>query len=785
MREWKLESNAPTNLLLTSDFRIQGAYSKYDNTWELQLEGSDRGGISLYSTLSLRSLSTRIFPVFTSNSLTKIKVSEFNNTPQIRKFSTNFVEFSYSPFEGLDLTTQIWLPDHQTVLSKTNITNNADQPFEGGIHWVMQLTPLQTGITTRVDEENRDFFLSAQSQNSWATFWLSQGAKPGAFSYPSLMLPVQLFPGVSTTHEWVFTCDENPENRFELCKSKPTNAEAFIARMEVLQQRDEIQIFSGNEDWDAVFAFSQKNALQLLLPDVEAGQPAILVKNRNPEQQNIVDYKDFPPIDTLPIFQLWYFLGVVPGAFQTFYQLINRYLNYCQPAEKKINQLPFPMLAEIVFTLYEKTNDHHLLVKAFPILIRFLEQWFTDLHDQDQDGIPEWSHAYQSQVEILPIHNRWHPAGNGIDTRWIESPYLAGLLQHELAITIKIAEILNTSDSVDWLSLKYEVLTKFIHESFHPRKKIYRYRDSITHNSPQGYILYEGLGSGNFKINKILRSEQRLTIKIFNNPDTTRKTVIYIHGKTKQGTTVEEISAKQIGWSDRVGMAASHFVYTKVDSIELANVSADERIEVTTADFTQEDITSIFPLWANNITPQRVKHLIDRWLIPELLQPFGLPYIPVKTQPEESDQFNSVDLIQNRFIIEGLIKHQQLDLALALFENIMQAVIKNLKMFKKFYKFYDASDGYGSGDYNIVNGLIPIETFLKLIGIGFWTHEKIEFTHYNPFPNPIKIQYRATTILCEKDQFRVIFPGGNQFEVNGKLPVRFSIKPELNSRKEP
>ncbi len=166
---------------------------------------------------------------------------------------------------------------------------------------------------------------------------------------------------------------------------------------------------------------------------------------------------------------------------------------------------------------------------------------------------------------------------------------------------------------------------------------------------------------------------------------------------------------------------------------------------------------------------------MDRWLIPELMQPYGLPLMPVNKQPQESDRFNSVDLFLNRFILEGLIKHGQVVLASELYTNLMNAVVKNLKLFKRFYKTYDASDGYGSGDYNIVNGLLPVETFLRLIGIGFWSESKIEFTHYNPWNEPIRLQHRATTIVCDQDNFEITFPGGDSFQIKGDLPQRFFL----------
>lgn len=776
MHDWQLGLKDPYSLLLTSDFRVRGIHEKYDNTWELQLEGSDRGGICLYSTLSLRTLSTRIFPIFHNGSHTADRSSEFIHPPIIKKFLSNYVLIHYTPFEGLDIHTHIWLPDNQTVLSKTILKNNAALPFEGAINWVMTLTPLQAGSAAKLEEKDRDFYLTGQAQDAYAAFLLGNGAKAGATSYPSLFLPLQIAPGGQFAHQWVFTCNEDIDTLY--AKSKPllqADFEPLAARMDVLQQRDEIDIQTTSSDWDAAFAFSQKNALQLILPDVEQDQPATILKSRNPEQQNMVYLHDLPPIEKLSLLDIWYLSGVIPGAISTVMVLLDRYLRHLVSSEEGLSFQPYPILAEMIWKIYEKTDNLTWLKLAYPVLIESLKFWFTESQDRDQDAIPEWQHALQSQFEQLPVHNYWHPAGAGTNTSWIESPFLAGLLYHELNRTVQIAACLEITNEKAWLESKQKSLTAYINDSFHNRKKIFKYRDSITHASPNGYKIFETDQAGLYKINKNLRGLQRLNIKIINEKENTRKTRIFIKGKTNEGNTVEEISTRQFMGSDHLRAATSNQVYTKIISIEVENLTQGDQVIVSTADYAVEDITSIFPLWSNDILPQRVKHIKERWLIPELMQPFGLPLVPVSKQPKKSDLFNNVDLYLNRFILEGLINHNQIKLASELYTNLTNAVIKNLKLFKRFYKTYDASDGYGSGDYNIVNGLLPVETFLKLIGISFWSESKIEFTHYNPFDEPIQVQNRATTVVCGRDHFEIIFPGGDRFQIKGILPQRFFL----------
>lgn len=777
MRNWQFGLKDPTHLLLTSDYRFAGINAKYDNTWELQLESSDRGGIALYSTLSLRAVSLRIFPVFSNGSQTIIKTTNFNNTPIVKKLSTNTVEIEYEPFEDLHIETAFWLPDNQSILSKSTIKNLGDTDFEGNINWAVLLNPLQPGASIKNAEKGHLHYLNGQIQNAVLTFVLSGIAKPGNLSYPSLTTPIELKPKEEISHQWAFTIEEDAENSLEFCQLRLSQApEAFEARMDVLQQRDEYQIYSTNPEWDAALAFSQKNALQLVLPDTLPGNPVSIIKSRNPEQQNAILLHDLPPIEKMSVLNLWALMGILPGAAKTIQPLLDRYMRHILNPNGSLAVQPYPLLADLIWQIYQHNEDRSWLSQYYSILIKTLEPWFHDDHDHDQDGIPEWHHAYQSEFHNLPIHNRWHQNGIGLDTRWIESPFLAGLLQSELQKLLKIAKEIETTDSIDWLENKSAVLESFIHDSFHPKKKYFKYRDSITHASPKGYKLFEGKENGSFKVNKKLKSEQRLTIHIRYPSTATRMTRIYIHGKTKNGDTVEEISARQFTWGENIGTASSRSLYTRIDSVEVEMLSEEDHFLIASADYAVEDITGAFPLWSTTIQPQRVKHLIERWLEPELSQPFGLPITPIKNQPKDSDNFNAVDVLLNRFVIEGLIKHEQIQTAAEIYTNLLSAVIKNLKLFKKFYKSYDASDGYGSGDYNIVNGLLPAKTFLQVIGVQFWSEGKIEITHFNPFTNPIRIQHRAMTLICEQEHYLLSIPGREPIRISGELPQTIRLK---------
>jgi hypothetical protein len=134
-----------------------------------------------------------------------------------------------------------------------------------------------------------------------------------------------------------------------------------------------------------------------------------------------------------------------------------------------------------------------------------------------------------------------------------------------------------------------------------------------------------------------------------------------------------------------------------------------------------------------------------------------------------------VDFPLNTLLLEGLIDHQQFDLAKNIFSHLMKAVIKNLRSSKNFFKLYDANSGTCSGEYNIINGMIPLRVFLRLLGIHQWTDGEIEFMGSSVFKNEIRIFYRGLSIICSQKGHTIITSTGNKIELKTRNYQKIKI----------
>jgi hypothetical protein len=78
MTDRPIYQNDPFSLILTPDYQNQTSNATHDIVWEVQLDGGESGGLSIYSTLALSASSLRIIPIFSTTSETRIKLIQFS-----------------------------------------------------------------------------------------------------------------------------------------------------------------------------------------------------------------------------------------------------------------------------------------------------------------------------------------------------------------------------------------------------------------------------------------------------------------------------------------------------------------------------------------------------------------------------------------------------------------------------------------------------------------------------------------------------------------------------------
>ncbi|MBE0687989.1 MAG: hypothetical protein IH585_18500 [Anaerolineaceae bacterium] len=382
----------------------------------------------------------------------------------------------------------------------------------------------------------------------------------------------------------------------------------------------------------------------------------------------------------------------------------------------------------------------------------------------------------QSLYEDLPIHNLWDKDGYGINSLWIESPFLNSLLVLECEKCLQIADHYKIDfPEKNWLVDQKTNLLKNIEDSWNTKQKYYAYRDPQTKKTPGKVIILKKNGAGIHILEKNLRSPQRLNIRVITHPELSRKITVEIRGMYENREIFEIIKPRNFHWGTTTGFSTTENVFERIFSINILGLPDDNSIEVSSSQYSLVDLSLFLPLLIQDINKKRIHQMIDLWLEKEFLSNFGFSSIPKKYQSNKKDQMNFVDLPLNSTILEGLIKNNQIDLAKKAFTNLMKVVVKNLRSSKRFYKLYDANDGTCTGEYNIINGMIPIKIFFKLLGIYRWSDNEIELMGSSSFKNNIDIYHRGLRLVCSQKGYTIITSGGKKIEIKPMIFQKIKI----------
>lgn len=784
MPDRPLSQNDPYSIILAADYRQSPQDLTNDTVWEVKVDGRESEGLSLYSTISLSVSSLRIIPVFTNQTQSKINLKQLNDPPILESQTPSYVRFQLIPFPNITCKLEFWVQNSHLLLGRFSVKNGSKETFEGNIAWRVQLIPLSGEGGMKLINNGSQSYLHGHADKDHVIFILTGAPNSGKQGQISLQNDLKLREDEQQFFQWAFVVDQSKQSALVAANSAINiNWEAETARLEVANQKDLFYISSGNHEWDVALESSQRLAQQLITRSQENPGEYFLLKSRTPDQKIRSGFQRKQMSDpvSLNLLEQWYLMQVLPSAASLLRDVTARTISEFADLTGARNQyhfdnilkpkLPYPILATLMAETYEWDLDKEWVSHHFEGLINFLKLWLEIYPKENENGIPAFGSALQSNFEQFPIHNRWSKDGIGIDARYIASPFLLSLLFKEVSQAIRLGKIIKSSPvEISWLEQQRGALKKSLSDLWDQRKSHFIYKDIKTLKGYAGKFLFSGSGSGLFDIKKKLNNESRLNIRLLSQQEHTRNTRIWIYGKSGDTKLTEEIIPSTIHWYGQHGFYTTRHIFTVIDQMKVVHLSELDSITLTTSDFRQDDLSLAMPLWAGAVDPKRSTLLVERWLIPEFLQPFGMPLVPMSKQPAGNDAFNNIHLILNCFILQGLLQYDYQHHVLKLYSNTMFAVTKNLKLFHRLMKQYDASDGYGTGDYNIISGAVPISVFLNLAGIKKWTASEVLINNISAFESPVIIRFRGNTITTTENGHRFSSHGGATIETSGKGP---------------
>jgi hypothetical protein len=809
MRDWTLGPGDPLSLTLAADFRLCTPDYVNDHIWELET-GGDPPALSLYTTYGLRARRMRLFPRFTIGSKSVSDPAAFSLPPRLRRFFPNFLSLDFSPFPNLDVAVEYWAPDSHSAAGRFTVTNNSGAPARLLLELCGQLTPLDGQSLAPLSMQTVNI-LSGRSADLAPVIFLTGGPQPGPGPYPSLAIDLALAAGETRTLTWAQAALATPKDSFELARSiaaRPWESERV--KIEMINAAQTIDVLTGDPDWDAAFALSQKTAFGLFFgPSSHLPNPSFVL-TRQPDQGYSPrgDGSDYPHLwSGQPMLEACSLASLLPGAPELAAGLVRNFLTG-QTETGSVDRKPglagqlgrwtaAPLLANLAWLTYQKTRDLNFLQEVQPALEAFTRCWSDRSHDRDGDGFPEWDHPLQTGLEENPAFTVWQEDGLGAEISTSESPALAAMLCREAQALAYIAGALDQPKNRSKWEQESGRLRVLTEECWEADSVLYHVRDRDTHRSPAGKPLGTRRGTGTLAVGQRIRQPARLLIRLELNGDATRRPEVSLHGQNGEANQIEHLEHKDFQWGAELAVATTRLVYTSVAEIIVAGLEKRDRVSVSVMDFSFEDVTLFLPLWAGIPNARRALNMVNRTLLSadRFGGKFGIPacqlapvlargeVAPVPANepesrtgrgaacphPQSSPVCQAVHMPWNTLIGEGLLSYGLREEAAGLTARLMAAVIQNLKQEHAFAHAYHATSGAGSGERNPVQGLAPLGLFLDTLGVqiesprgspGVSTGLQVVLSGKNPFPWPVTVKYRGLTITRQADQSVIVFPNG-------------------------
>ena len=783
MHNWNLTLGDPLQLTIAADARLTAPNYVDDHIWELDLKGGDPAAVGLHTTYGLRARLMRIFPRFIENDKAVNDPADFAVAPHVHCIHPNFLEVTFSPFVGVDVTAEYWIPASNVVTGRLTITNHAVLPRSMDLEWVAQLIPLEGQSMNNVQRQSVTV-LEGRVDDLFPVMFITGGPHAGPGPYPALSLALDMPPGTKRQFSWAMATTRDEQESFDLARrsaARPLDAER--ARIELLNDSQTIQIITGDPDWNTAFALSQKAALGLYMGATEHLPNPSFVLSRQPDQgysrlHDGSDYQYFwsgqSPLET------YYLSSLLPGIPELARGLFQNFLAVqehdgfidCKPglAGQRGRFLAAPYLASLGWQVCRKGLDRELLAQIYPKLLAFFWSWFSPMRDLDGNGLPEWQHALQTGFEENPLFDGWHGWAVGVNIRTVQSPALAAGLFKEAQVLMRMADLLGRQSDLANLQTQTEILRKGIEACWDADGAFYRYADRDTHLSLPGKNVVDRRAAPTIKLKKEFKQPVRLIIRIRGKEESLKRPQVTLLGSLDGQEQQESMNAQDFAFSSGGAVATSRKVYTVLTQCDFDGLGSGDKISIHTVDMTIADHTLLVPLWAGVPNKHEAQALIFRTVLDanHFDHPYGIPALPRVLSDGERDGMTSdadpiclsVHMPWNQLIGEGMLSYGYRRETARLVAHLMSAVVQNLKRSQAFYRNYHAETGAGLGERNALQGLAPLGLFLETVGVEIISPMRVRLSGENPFPWPVTVKYRGLTVIRTMGETEIFFPNG-------------------------
>jgi hypothetical protein len=371
----------------------------------------------------------------------------------------------------------------------------------------------------------------------------------------------------------------------------------------------------------------------------------------------------------------------------------------------------------------------------------------------------------------------WQPWGEAFPISEAETPDLAAYLLNDCELLIKMARILGKPEVIEELDGYRGRLSEALQQSWMKDRSIYQHKDRDLHTRSRGELLLVGNGAFKGEIKRTFEQPVRVVVMTECDEGDVHPINIVLRGKgrTKRSRT-EKLTKSAFHWFWQVATTLVDRPFTQLESAEINRVPQDLRTEIRTPDLTRQDQTCFLPLLSGAMEPSMAARLIETHLLDErkFWRRNGIPNTSAQ-DPAYSDSTrhptNQVHFFWNSLIAEGLLYYGYKAEAAELLQKLINAVGENLRQRKAFRSVYHADRAESSGELDHAAGIAPVGLFLEMLDLRLISADKVVLNPKNPFPWPVRLNWKNLEIRWEGNGALVRFAEGVEILVEGDEPV--------------
>ncbi len=271
--------------------------------------------------------------------------------------------------------------------------------------------------------------------------------------------------------------------------------------------------------------------------------------------------------------------------------------------------------------------------------------------------MPEWQNLIQTGLENHPLLDHWLPESVGVDIEYVESPALLAFLLHECQSLIAIGQELDQELAISWIKNQVTILEKGLSEFWSQKDSLYLYRDYQNHTNCKGETLLEFSGPGSYSIKNKKNIPERLQLVITNLNESTRTIVASIFGEGVNGKEItEKFTTRDVVWILGKATYTSRNLFSKIIKFDINGLQQDDLGQLSTIDYTMEDISLFLPLWAHAVPDKISREKMVEKLKKSYLFDQGLSNYPNSTHIN-SQKSLEMSPVWNFLVLEGLLEY--------------------------------------------------------------------------------------------------------------------------------